>query len=76
MRLVWITAAPILPPLPVKDWGSNSAVVDYVRDSLLLSGLGILTNLINKIGGLIKPDSKISRKVDSSYPAISIWVVV
>ena len=49
---MWITA-PILPPLPVKNGGSNSAVVDYVRNPLFLVGLGILTNLINKIRSLI-----------------------
>ena len=45
VSLVWI--APILPPLPVKDWGSNSAVVDYVSDSLLLTLLGVFTNLLD-----------------------------
>ena len=72
---MWITA-PILPPFPVKDGGSNSAVVDDVRNALLFGRLGILTNLINKIRSLVKADSKISCKVDSSYPAISIGVVV
>ena len=60
MRLMRITA-PILPPFPVKDWGSNSAVVDNVRDALLLSGLGIFANLIYKIRSFIKANAKISR---------------
>ena len=45
MSLVWI--APILPPFPVKDWGSNFAVVDYVSDALLFRFFCVFTNLID-----------------------------
>ena len=59
VRLMRITA-PILPPLPVKDRGSNSAVVDYVSDALLLSGLSIFANLINKVGRLVDSYAQIA----------------
>ena len=42
---MWI--APILPPFPIKNWGSNFAVVNYVRDSLFSGLLSIFSNLID-----------------------------
>ena len=56
MSFMWI-AAPILPPFPIKDWGSNSAVVNNVGDSFLFSLLGIFTNLIDQVSRLIKSNS-------------------
>lgn len=46
MRVMRITA-PILAPLPVKDWRSNFSSIDYVSDSLAFRLLGVLTNLFN-----------------------------
>ena len=47
-------SAPILAPLPVKDWRSNSSSIDYVSDSLALGLLGVIANLIDQIRSLIE----------------------
>ena len=52
VRLVWITA-PILAPLPIKDRRSNSAVINYVTDALLLSAFSVLANLLYKVCRLV-----------------------
>jgi len=45
MRFVWI--APILPPLPIKNWGSNFAIVNDVSNPLTFGLLSVFANLID-----------------------------
>jgi hypothetical protein len=49
---MWITA-PILPPLPIQDRGSNSAVVYDVTDSLALGSFSVLSYLLYEISSLV-----------------------
>ena len=45
MCLMWI--APILPPFPIKNGGSNFAIVNDVSNALTFGLLSVFANLID-----------------------------
>jgi hypothetical protein len=49
---MWITA-PILPPFPIQDRGSNSAVIDDITDSLALGSFSVLSYLLYEISSFV-----------------------
>ena len=52
VSFVWI-ASPIFAPFPVKDGRRNSAVIDYVANSLALGSFSVFADLLYKVSSFI-----------------------